>query len=289
MFRTLFRKYYDFSSIASGIGSVAGVAGGPVGLAISTGLQAAIGIGQMIKSGKLNSQADNMESGLTRPEYVIQQGIRDNQALAEYRAQQGLSDAAMSVYATQQNRGLTTSTDAILRGGGNVSNIADLYGTADEDYAKVALLEEEARLKGQSILMDTNKATAAEEDKAWQLNVYNPYMDKVSAIDRLRARAQQTSDAGRNAAVGAVGNFVTGNLLRNQIGNGSGDVETARLTAPLLSFNNPAPSLDVSAPTSLPYANPSRNVNLSTPAQPQYGDYFKMMFSPTNIKIPYSR
>lgn len=170
-------------------------------------VQAAVGVAQMVQAGKQNREAKRLAKNLIRPDYEIPQEYRDNLALAESMAGQGLSDAAMEVYKTNANNTLTSSVDAILRGGGSVNNISDLYDTAENNFASLAALEDELRFKRQQVLMDQNEQMAQQRTTQWQVNEYAPYQDQKQLIAHLRGQANNNQWAGINTVGSAVGNF----------------------------------------------------------------------------------
>lgn len=187
---------------------------------MSTGLQALLAIGQMAGAGQKNREAKKLERNLVTPDYEIAQPILDNQAFAESRNSQGLSDAAMVGYNDNINRSLTSSIDAILRGGGSVNNIADLYDTVEDDFSKVAMIDEEIRMKNASNYLSQNEKLAEEMDKQWQVNEWAPYQDQRQLIASLRGQAQAQKGQGLSLLGGAVNNFVVGSQLAADPNNG---------------------------------------------------------------------
>jgi len=202
--------------IADLLGTVGAAAGGPAGLAVNTGVQAAVGVAQMVQAGKQNREAKKLQKNFVNPTYQIAKPILDNQALAESRAGQGLSDAALSVYRDNVNRSMTASIDAILRGGGNVNSISDLNDASEDNFAQIALLEEEVRMKNTQTYLAQNERLAAELDKQFQINEYAPAQDKKQLIAALRQQANDNKWKGINTIGSAVGNFIGANQLNNE-------------------------------------------------------------------------
>lgn len=149
------------------------------------------GAGQLISGIFQKSKAKKIARKNIRPVYDIQQPILDNQALAESRASEGLSDSAKQAYTTNADRGISASIDAILKGGGTVNNIADIYDTYQSGIGKMALVDEEMRAKNIKELITQNNTLAAEKDKQWQVNTFAPYADKAQAAAVL---SKQGSD-----------------------------------------------------------------------------------------------
>lgn len=267
--------------IMKGLTSAAGLAGGPAGLAVNAGLQAAMGVAQMVQAGKQNKEAKDLQKNFVDARYEIGAPILDNQALAESRASQGLSDAARSVYEDSVNRKMTLSVDAILRGGGSINSISDLYDTSEDDSAALTMLEEELRLKTAQTYMAQNERYAAELEKQWQVNEYAPAQDKKQMIATLRGQANDNKWKGLNTIGSAVGNYVGANQLQNNIntvygnGNTSGDGRSSRPSV-LTDEVDGTTGYQPLTPNSIRYINP-------TPRMDASNDYLRTIFGLSNI------
>lgn len=187
-------------------------------MTIAAAAQAAGGIIQGIQGAFQKAKAKKMARANKRPVYAIQKPILDNQAIAESRAGQGISDASRQFLNQEQERGLTSSIDAILAGGGSVNNISDLYGKFQTGVSKMALVDEEMRTRNIQNLIQQNNQLAAEKDKAWQVNVYAPYADKAQAAAALSKQGTDNMWKGINSVIGAGANYATGQLYGNEAG-----------------------------------------------------------------------
>lgn len=222
--------------------------------AIGAGAQSAIGLAQLGQSIAQNAQAKKLSRKLIRPDYEIPQEYRDNLSLAESFAGQGMSDAAMEVYKTNANNTLTSSIDAILRGGGSVNNVADLYDTSEDNFASLAAIEDELRLKRQQIYMDANENVGNQEVTRFQVNEYAPYQDQKQLIAQLRGQANDNKWKGLNTVGQAVGNFAMSSAMPGGgtstpgmgVSNPMGYVSTAGI----------APSAGPNAASIIPQASP---------------------------------
>jgi len=95
---------------------------------------AAVGVGSLAygiyNSEHKKSQAKKKEKAAgQRPVYNIQEPTLRNQYMAENLAQQGMTDEAKNLYEQRANRGLSESLDALLKVGGGVNSVSDLYST----------------------------------------------------------------------------------------------------------------------------------------------------------------
>lgn len=181
--------------------------------------QAAGGVAQSVQGIVQNAQAKKIARNNKRPVYKIQQETMDNQALAESRASTGLSDAAMQVLKQGNERGLSSSLEAIMAGGGSVNNIGDLYGNYSDGVSKMALIDEEMRRRNIDNLVTQNMRLGAEKDKAWQVNVFAPYADKAQAAAALKAQGSQNLWKGINTVIGAGANAATAGQYKNEANN----------------------------------------------------------------------
>lgn len=152
------------------------------------------------------TKANKLEKKLgKRPLYVIPEPTIKNTYIAENRAQQGLSDASLQVYTQNADRGLSSSLDAILKSGGGVNSVSDLYSGYNDSLSKIALMDDQARFQNQQLLMAQNSLMADELDKQWQLNIFAPWSDEKQRIAELRALGNAKKMGGASVMAGASG------------------------------------------------------------------------------------
>lgn len=185
-------------------------------MTIAAAAQAAGGIVQGVVGAIQKGKAKRMARANKRPDYSIQRPVLDNQAIAESRAGQGMSDASRQFLRQDSERGLTSALDAILAGGGSVNNIGDIYGNYQTGISKMALVDEEMRTKNIQNLISQNNQLAAEKDKEWQVNVYAPYADKAQAAAALSKQGTDNMWKGINSVIGAGANFAAGQQFGSQ-------------------------------------------------------------------------
>lgn len=128
-----------------------------------------------------------------RPQYNINQGAYDNQAMAQAqafgrdRAIAGMEDQIdqNTTDALGQAQQATTSSSALLSTLGklNESKNASLRGLATDE---AAIQRDKLR-----DLYGANSALGEEMDKAWNFNVNEPYQNQIQAIrDKKKARQE---------------------------------------------------------------------------------------------------
>lgn len=136
-------------------------------------------------------KAKKLKRSLKDPDYKITKPIRENQALAESRGAQGLSDRATRLYEDQNNRGMAVGIDGILRAGGNANHIGSLFGSYLDGANKLALIDEDMRVKNLQQLIEQNQFMGSELDKEWQMNTYRRYADQVRAANLLKQQSNE--------------------------------------------------------------------------------------------------
>lgn len=140
-----------------------------------------------------------------RPMYNIPEPTLRNQLLAENMAQQGLSDASMMQGQQSNDRALDNGIDALLRAGGGINSISDLYSRYGENSTQLAVLDDQARFRNQQLLMGQNSQLADELDKKWQLNTFDPWKDEKQAIADLRTLGESKQAAGASMIANSMG------------------------------------------------------------------------------------
>ena len=152
-----------------------------------------------------NKKAKDREAAAgAKPVYNIQEPTLRSQAMAENLAQQGLSDESRMMYEQQANRGLSESLDALLKVGGGVNSVSDLYSNYQDKGFELANLNDQIKFRNQQMLLAQNEKMASELDKQYQLNVLDPWKDEKQAIAELRTIARNDLNVGIAGASYAV-------------------------------------------------------------------------------------
>lgn len=161
---------------------------------VGAGIEAVLGLGQtitnLINQGKTKREAE--ELARSRPQYKIDPSYAQSNSLAESELSSGgLSSKAEAAYDTLNNQQFGASLGAILHAGGSVNNVADLYGNNESGRTRLALLNDQMRVGQIDRLIKTRQELSEQGDKAWQINTFAPYMDKVVANGIARQKADQ--------------------------------------------------------------------------------------------------
>lgn len=167
---------------------------------------AALGMGiyQIGQSAFQSKQAKQMAAKNIFVPRRTAQGVTDNLALAESRASEGLSDAAKQVYVTNADRGLSASIDAVLRSGAGNNMLGELNDNYNQGISRLALAEDEARIRSLDTFMKANYANAQEDNTNWEVNDYAQWANKAQAATLLKQQSAANFSGGVNTAMGAI-------------------------------------------------------------------------------------
>lgn len=154
---------------------------------------AGVGLAQtvtgLINSGKAKKRAAELERN--RPLLKDSQFLDDQLNLAKSEmANGGLSGRSQQIYDQGNDRSLSASLNAILKGGGDVNNVADVFDRSAEGRSRLALLNDNLRLSNINNLVNAQNASENFRQQQFGLNEYSPWKDKVAANGAARTAAQ---------------------------------------------------------------------------------------------------
>src|SRR5687768_9625673 len=113
-------------------------------LAIPAAIGVAESVAGLFKSGKAKSEAAELEAN--RPELANSPFVTDQLSLAQSELAGGMSAEAESAFEQGMSRDLSTSIDAILKSGGDVNNVADIFDRSQTGRQRLSLIKENLRL-----------------------------------------------------------------------------------------------------------------------------------------------
>jgi len=162
----------------SGMGGMGG--GNVLGMAIA-GYNI---VGGMINTTKANAEAKFLEA--TKPVKKTSQFDRDALNLTASDLANGMSAEADQAYNDTNDKNLSSSISAIIKGGGSVNNISDMYGNSAQAQQNMAIVRENMRMKKVDEYLKQLDVQAEEEEKNWLVNDYGPYMNKLKAVGEAK-------------------------------------------------------------------------------------------------------
>lgn len=236
----------------------------PLGGLLTAGIVAgagslAYGVGSSISK---NKKAKDREAAAgAKPVYNIQEPTLRNQSIVENMAQQGLSDESRMMYEQQANRGLSDSLDTLLKVGGGVNSVSDLYSTYQDKGMELANFNDQIKFRNQQMLLNQNEKMANELDKQYQLNVLDPWKDEKQAIAELRTVARNDLNAG----IAGASNAIMG--VAGAMSGIAKTTQTTPTTTPTITNKTPPNAMDAQRGFYDPYydlQNKGQDANLNT-------------------------
>ena len=217
---------------------------------VPAAIAAAYGIYQVAHGAHQKNLAKKAAAANQRPAYNIPQYNYDNLSLAESRAGTGL-DASSKQYLTDNaDRGLSTSLNTILRGGGDANSASSLYDTYLNNLGQVGLMDNQARVANMASLVNQRNRMSDLQDKAWMINTYGPYADKQQQIAQQKAYGQAQEDKG-------IGTIASAAESGFNAYNNSQDVNNLGQQKNGRASNGYIAPLPTSGPQTIPVAQPS--------------------------------
>lgn len=175
----------------------------PAGGLVTAGVGAAIGLGTAIYGGIKKRQAERAAAANVMPIYNIPTEEQDALTLAGSQAGQGMSDASRQAYLNNAGSGLSATTNAILRGGGDANSIGNAYNKYETGINNQAIYDDQARMNHLSNLQGEFHRMSAQKDKQWQINQYAPWANKAQAIGQQLTGSQNMINSGISTMSGA--------------------------------------------------------------------------------------
>lgn len=166
-----------------------------------------------------NYKAKQIAKSNIRPQYVPNEQILENADLAASRAGTGLSDASRTLYTQENQRNLSQSLDAILRGGGGVNQIADLYANNNDSLLKLTSMDSQLQNANVNTFLNANEAKGKEYQSAWEINQFAPYNDRAQLAATLRNQSQQELSKALQTAEQGTSNYFIGTMYKDSLKN----------------------------------------------------------------------
>jgi hypothetical protein len=168
----------------------------------------ALGIAQTV-TGLINSKKTKREAArlaATRPKLEASPYLDDQLSLAQSELSSGMSGAAESAYEQGLSRDVSSSLDAILKGGGDVNNVAEIFDRSAVGRQRLSLMKENLRLSQINNLVNAQGAMETQRQQMFQFNDFAPWADASRANAQGRQKAQDMIWGGlQTVASGAMG------------------------------------------------------------------------------------
>lgn len=214
---------------------------------------AAVGLGEAAVGFFKEKSAEKTAKKLaaTRPTLKDSPYIKDQLSLAESQLSTGMSADAKATYEQDMDRSLSTSLQAVLKGGGNPNNVGEIFSSDTQGRQRLALMKDNLRLA--NIDRVTRAQDAAEEmrEKQFAVNEDAPWKDAAQAT----AAARQ---GGENMMWSGLGTAASGVMRGIEETGSAGDYAKATtVNTPLANTKGTTPSPAASVSTINPNSAPS--------------------------------
>jgi len=177
--------FSDFDPL-TGIGVGAAIGG------IASLGKVAYGIVQGING---NNKLKKLEKN--RPQRTTDENILYNQKFTGVNAANGLG--ALNEYTNNINRTYASSINAILNGGGDINQVAELMSGTSNSFSELMKMDAEAKLANQDKFIAANTALGNENMANWDYNINIPFQQKYARY------TQQTNAGAQNINTGVEG------------------------------------------------------------------------------------
>lgn len=234
----------------------------------------AVGLGEavvgLINSGKAKREAAKLQA--SRPQYTQSPYDKDALALAQSEVSTGMSGEAKNAYEQGIDRDLSGSLSTILKGGGSVNNVAEVFDHANQGRQKLAIMKDNLRLNQIHGLVTAQELNSQEREKAFQFNQWAPWADSAKANAGARTAADGQIWGGVNTLGSAIMGFGHELAAKKDTNNyfasnperagGGGRTFSGSYQVPLASTSGGAPNTSGIAPA---FIGPNSGPNFSSP------------------------
>jgi len=157
----------------------------PVPLIAMAAIAAGSAIAGAVQKSKAKKEAKRLAA--SRPELSVSPYVTDQVRLAESELSRGRTSASQTALDETLDRDFSSSIDSILRGGGSLGNIADVYGADVEGRSRMAMMEDNLRLSQIQNLMSAQGTGENFRQQQFQFNQFAPWADMSQAASAARA------------------------------------------------------------------------------------------------------
>lgn len=173
---------------------------------------AAIAAGSAIAGAAQKAKAKKEAARLaaSRPELSVSPYVTDQVRLAESELSRGMTSSSRTAYDEALDRDFSSSIDAVLRGGGSLGNIADIYGADVEGRSRMSMMEDNLRLQQIQNLMSAQGTGENFRQQQFQFNQWAPWADMSKATSAAREAADKQMWSGISSfgqAAGGIANY----------------------------------------------------------------------------------
>lgn len=186
-------------------------------LAIPAAIGAAQTVVGLIKGGKAKREAARLAA--SRPKLEASPYINDQLSLAQSELQSGMGGATERAYEEGLSRDTSSALDAILKGGGDVNNVAEIFDRSAVGRQRLALMKENLRLSQINNLVNAQNAAENQRQQMFQFNTWAPWADKAQANAKARQGSENMIWGGLQTLGSAATGFLQDQQSKNDLDN----------------------------------------------------------------------
>ena len=178
-----------------------------------------------IKGGidKRKAQKERERLANERPQIGNSEALDEQLALARSELSRGINTPGQVAAQQMADGQFSASLQALLQGGGNANNVADLYGDANTGRMQLAIASDNIRRQNIMNLMNAGNQSENFRQQQWQANVFAPWADntQAAAASYQAANQQMMSGLANAGSIGAnwLGSIENANAYNNYFGN----------------------------------------------------------------------
>jgi hypothetical protein len=135
---------------------------------------------------------------------------KDQLALAQNEVSNGMSADARAGYDQETDKDLSASLDAILKGGGSVNNVGEVFDHSQTGRQRFAMMKESVRMNDINNLMSAYNNMGEQSDKQFQFNEWAPWADRSQANAEQEKAGQNMMWSGISGLGSSIGGAVGG-------------------------------------------------------------------------------
>lgn len=220
-----------------------------------TWVASAVGIGTTVAGIFEKKSADKTAAQLqaTRPKLSNSPYIKDQLSLSESELSTGMSGGAKAAYESDLDKSLSTSLSAILKGGGSVNNVGEIFSNDQQGRGRLAIMKDNLRLAEIDRVSRSRDAAEQEREQQFGINEDAPWKDAAQANAQARQGAENQIWSGLGTAGAGLMRGLEGAKATDDYANYSKvtPVQSTTTTAPVASPAAAAGRLDPNADKSL--------------------------------------
>lgn len=157
---------------------------------LSAGVGLVEAISGAVNKGKTDDEAARLAA--SRPKIERDPLTDQNLALVKSDLANGMSAKAERAYDNIADREFSSSLSSILKGGGDVNSVGDIYTGNEEGRQKLATMRDNLRLNQiKNVLTQSERADERNYVTPWQVNEFAPWADKTAANADARMAADK--------------------------------------------------------------------------------------------------